>query len=145
MNNKYLIVDTKVVPEYFEKVIEARELLKNENSTNISEVCKRVGISRSTYYKYKDLVFLPREKNIGRKALISLMLMDKKGILCKILDLLSTYECNIITINQNIPINNMAHVIISLDISESTLGINDIISKLGEIEFVSFVKLITLE
>lgn len=145
MGNKYLIVDKSIVPDYFEKVIEARNMLRDGKCTNVSEAVKKVGISRSTFYKYKDFVFLPSDNNIGRKALISLMLKDKRGALCEILNSLSTFECNIITINQNIPINNVASIIISMDISEAILPIEDIISKLKEIENVVSSKLIALE
>lgn len=145
MNEKYLIVDSKILPEYFEKVINAREMLKNEICSNISEACKMVGISRSTYYKYKDLVFMPREKNIGKKALISLMIYDMRGVLSKTIDLISNYEYNIITINQNIPINGIATVMISLDMSHATIEANELIKKLDEMENVSSAKLVALE
>lgn len=145
MHDKYLIVDKSIVPDYFEKVIEARNMLRDGKYNNVSEVVKKVGISRSTFYKYKDFVFLPSDNNIGRKALISLMLEDKKGALCEILNALSSFECNIITINQNIPINNVASIIISMDISEANLPIEDIISKLKEIRYVVSSKLVALE
>ena len=45
------------------------------------------------------------------------MLEDKKGALSEILNFLYSVECNIITINQNIPINEVASIIISMDIS----------------------------
>ena len=48
MKGKYLIVDKSIVPEYFEKVIEARDLIKNGKCNNVSEAVKIVGISRST-------------------------------------------------------------------------------------------------
>ena len=56
---KYYIVDSSILPESFDKVIQARELLETGKSSNVSEAVKVVGISRGTYYKYKDLVFLP--------------------------------------------------------------------------------------
>lgn len=145
MSEKYLIVDKSIVPDYFEKVIEARELLRNGKSNNVSEVVKKVGISRSTFYKYKDFIFLPSEHNIGKKALISIMLKDRKGALCKILNALSSFECNIITINQNMPINNVASIIISMDISETNLEIEDIILKLKDMKYVVQSKLLALE
>ena len=117
MKGKYLIVDKAILPDYFEKVIEARTLLRDGKFQNVSEAVKEVGISRSTYYKYKDFVFSPSDSNIGRKALISIMLEDKKGALSEILNFLYSVECNIITINQNIPINEVASIIISMDIS----------------------------
>ena len=145
MVGKYLIVDKSIVPEYFEKVIEVRNLLRDGKYQNVSEAVKVVGISRSTYYKYKDYVFLPSDGNVGRKALISIMVEDKKGALSEILNFLYSMECNIITINQNIPINDVASVIISLDISDIKLAIEDILIKLKDVKYVVASRLIALE
>lgn len=145
MKGKYLIVDKSIVPDYFEKVIEVRNLLRDGKYQNISETVKVVGISRSTYYKYKDFVFSPSDSNIGRKALISIMLEDKKGALSEILNFLYSVECNIITINQNIPINEVASIIISMDISDTKTPIEEILVNLKNVKYVVSSKLIALE
>ena len=141
MKGKYLIVDKAILPDYFEKVIEARTLLRDGKFQNVSEAVKEVGISRSTYYKYKDFVFSPSDSNIGRKALISIMLEDKKGALSEILNFLYSVECNIITINQNIPINEVASIIISMDISDTKTPIEEILVNLKTVKYVVSSKL----
>ena len=145
MKGKYLIVDKAILPDYFEKVIEARTLLRDGKFQNVSEAVKEVGISRSTYYKYKDFVFSPSDSNIGRKALISIMLEDKKGALSEILNFLYSVECNIITINQNIPINEGASIIISMDISDTKTPIEEILVNLKTVKYVVSSKLVALE
>ncbi|AVQ18079.1 MAG: ACT domain-containing protein [Fusobacterium mortiferum] len=145
MKGKYLIVDKAILPDYFEKVIEARTLLRDGKFQNVSEAVKEVGISRSTYYKYKDFVFSPSDSNIGRKALISIMLEDKKGALSEILNFLYSVECNIITINQNIPINEVASIIISMDISDTKTPIEEILVNLKTVKYVVSSKLVALE
>ena len=145
MKGKYLIVDKAILPDYFEKVIEARTLLRDGKFQNVSEAVKEVGISRSTYYKYKDFVFSPSDSNIGRKALISIMLEDKKGALSEILNFLYSVECNIITINQNIPINEVASIIISMDISDTKTPIKEILVNLKTVKYVVSSKLVALE
>lgn len=145
MRGKYLIVDKSVVPDYFEKVIEVRNLLRDGKYQNVSEAVKVVGISRSTYYKYKDFVFLPSDREIGRKALISIMLEDQKGALSEVLNYFYSMECNIITINQNIPINQVASIIISMDISDVKLPIEEVLLKLKEVKYVVNSRLIALE
>ena len=144
MKEKYLIVNKKILPDYFEKVVEARNLLTEGKVKGISDAAKIVGISRSTYYKYKDSVFLPSDNNIGKKALISMMLEDKSGALSEILNLLSSCECNIITINQNIPINGVASVVISLDVSKATTHIEDILDKLESSKYILSSRLVAL-
>ncbi|KRK78611.1 ACT domain-containing protein [Companilactobacillus nodensis] len=142
---KYYIVDSSILPESFDKVIKARGLLETGKSSNVSEAVKMVGISRGTYYKYKDLVFLPDEDMNDRKALISMMLNHEQGILNKVLGIISETNASILTINQNIPIHNIASVVISLDISHLTGTIDDLMDKLKEYEFISNVQLISVE
>ena len=145
MEEKYLIVDKSIVPDYFEKVIEVRNLLREGKFQNVSEAVKFVGISRSTYYKYKDYIFQPSDNSIGKKALLSIMVKDKKGVLSGILNLLYSIDCNILTINQNIPINGTASVTISIDLSDSGIPIEDIIICICDIENVITANLLTLE
>jgi len=145
MKGKYLIVNKSILPDYFEKVIEVRNLLRDGKFQNVSEAVKEVGISRSTYYKYKDFIFSPSDSNIGRKALISIMLEDKKGALSEILNFFYSLECNIITINQNIPINEVASIIISMDISDTKIPIEEILTSLKNISYVVSARLVALE
>ncbi|HAQ39909.1 MAG TPA: hypothetical protein DCM73_03110, partial [Clostridiales bacterium] len=104
-----------------------------------------VGISRSTYYKYKDYVFSPSENSIGRKAVISMMLRHEKGVLSSVLNYMSVENANILTINQSIPINGKASVNLSLDISDINKSIDDIIAELKKVKGVSGVKLLSIE
>ena len=145
MINKYLIVSKKILPDVYEKVIEARNLINNGSVKGISEAVKVVGISRSTYYKYKDYVFSPSENSIGRKAVISMMLRHEKGVLSNVLNYMSSANVNILTINQSIPINGKASVNLSLDISDINKSIDDIIAELKQFKGVSSVKLLSIE
>ena len=145
MKGKFLIVNKSILPDYFEKVIEVRNLLRDGKFQNVSEAVKEVGISRSTYYKYKDFIFSPSDSNIGRKAFISIMLEDKKGALSEILNFFYSLECNIITINQNIPINEVASIIISMDISDTKIPIEEILTSLKNISYVVSARLVALE
>lgn len=145
MGKQYLIVSKEILPDYYDKVIEARNLLSEGKVKGVSEAVKMVGISRSTYYKYKDFVFTPSENSMGRKALISVMLAHKKGALSEVLNYISSVNGNILTINQNIPINDVASVIISMDISETTITIEEIIVALKKFDFVKSAKLVAME
>lgn len=145
MGKEFLIVSKEILPDYYDKVIEARNLLSEGKVKGVSEAVKMVGISRSTYYKYKGFVFTPSENSMGRKALISVMLAHKKGALSEVLNYISSVNGNILTINQNIPINDVASVIISLDISETTITIEEIIVALKKFDFVKSAKLVAME
>ncbi|HHZ02029.1 MAG TPA: ACT domain-containing protein [Tissierellia bacterium] len=141
----YLIVSKKILPDVYEKVIEARNLINQGKVKGISEAVKIVGISRSTYYKYKDYVFSPDENSIGRKAVISMMLKHEKGVLSAVLNHLSQVHANILTINQSIPINGKASVSISLDVSDISKPVDEIIAEMKKIYGVSSVKLLSVE
>ena len=145
MTKKYLIVNKKILPDVYEKVIEARNLINENSNINISEAVKKVGISRSTYYKYKDYVFSPTENSIGRMAVLSLMLSHKKGILSQVINDISKHNANILTINQTIPINEKANVSLSLDISGVDIAVDEMIDNIKKIEGVVSVSLLSIE
>ena len=68
MLENFLIVNKEILPDYYEKVVEARNMINEGRVKGISEAVKQVGISRSTYYKYKDYIFAPGENTSGRKG-----------------------------------------------------------------------------
>lgn len=145
MNNKHLIIDTKILPEVFIKVVKLKELLRTGKVKDISEGVKQVGISRSTYYKYKDCVFTLSEGITGHKVTIGLVLAHEAGTLSKILDRIALKRGNILTINQDIPINNAASVSITFDASKLEIEINDLIEELKLVKGVIRIDLIAVE
>ncbi|AQW21192.1 hypothetical protein PL11_004265 [Lentilactobacillus curieae] len=142
---KYYIVDSSILPESFGKVIEARQLLESGKFHQVSEAAKHVGISRGTYYKYKDLVFLPEENMMDRKAVISLLLEDKQGVLSKVLMAISDCQASILTINQNIPIHSIATLVLSIDLTHLQGTIDDLLNNIREIDGASNVSLISID
>ena len=142
---KYLLVDSSVLPDYFEKVIEAKALIDSGKETNVSVAARAVGISRSTFYKYKDFVFPVEGKESLRKAFLSFMLLHKSGILGEVLRTLSEHGANILTLSQNMPIHDTAHVTISLELSPTAPDAQDFIPLLNGIEGVSGTRLIAIE
>lgn len=145
MADKYLIVNEKILPSFYEKVIEARNLINNGMVSNVSEAVKQVGISRSTYYKFKDYVFLPTENSVGKKAVIALMLMHRRGVLSEVLNIVNSQRASVLTINQSIPINGQASVMVSLDISDLESPIDALVTMLQNTRGVSSAKLIAFD
>lgn len=142
---KLLVIDSNILPEVFEKVLEVKELLRLKKNCTIGEAVKRVGISRSSFYKYKDHVFSLSDGMTGHKATLSFMLKDEKGILSSILKLLSDSNANILTINQDIPINKTANVSITIEISQINLDINSLTKILENTYGVVKCELLALE
>lgn len=145
MLDTYLIINKKVLPDTFAKVIEAKKRLAIGKCKGITEACKEVGISRSVYYKYKDDVFESEDVSVQRRAVISFMLSHQKGKLSKVIALITKSDCSVLTINQNIPINNQANVNLSLDISDMQITPEDLIASIRQLEGVSRVQLLALE
>lgn len=145
MNSQLLVIDKKVLPEVFEKVITAKRLLKDGKIKEVTEATKQAGISRSVYYKYKDYVFEFSETSEGRKIIFNMVVTHKQGVLSKVLNLVSEYNGNILTIDQGIPINNSAHVSITMDISSVSKDIQDILDEISKVDGVEKVEFIAME
>ena len=143
MKNDYLIVHKSILSGNFDAIIEARNLIQNTN-ISVSDACKKVGISRCTFYKYKDSVFVPKN-DFGKNAVIAMKLANEKGILSNIINYISSCHCNIITINQEMPINNIAFVTVSLDVIDLELEINDFLKAIKELNGVKSAELIAVE
>ena len=138
MLKDYLIVEKSALPDYFLKVVEARRLLE-------SGACEQVGISRSTYYKYKDKVIEPTSLTAGRKAVLLLMLDHQSGVLSKVLNRLTGFAVNILTITQSLPIHDRASVTISMDISELSDTLDAMLDTLSQVPGVESLRLVAVE
>ena len=134
-----------VLPEYYEKVLACRRLMESGKFKEVSQAVKQVGISRSTYYKYKDYVLSPSDVTIGRKAVLSMVLSHEKGALSRILNLLASFSANILTLTQALPINEKASVTISLDIAELGVPIRELIGVIENTGVAENVKLEAVE
>lgn len=145
MLGNYLIVSKDILPDYYEKVVEARNLINEGSVKGVSEAVKIVGISRSTYYKYKDYIFTPQENALGRKAVISLLLSHEKGILSEVINRISASNINILTITQSLPINRKASVVLSIDLSDLSRNIHDVVEEMGQLNGVNYARLISVE
>ncbi len=117
-NISKIIVNSDLLPEVLLKVIEAKRLLSQGIAKNSSEAARLAGISRSAFYKYKDGVSVFSDDDRGNIVNYYLTLMDKPGVLSEVLSTLSKYRANVLTINQNIPIDGAAPVTISFNTGE---------------------------
>lgn len=145
MLDDYLIVNKEILPDVFEKVIQVKQMMEQGEEVQVSEAVKKVGLSRSTYYKYKDHVFAASQNLKERKAVISFMLSHEKGLLSEVLNIITSVMGNIITINQNIPIHSKASVTISIDVSELSVPIDELINRISTVRGINRVNLISLE
>lgn len=139
----YYLVDALVLPEVFKKVLEVKKLLETKKANTINEAVQQVGISRSTYYKYKDSIFPFYEMSQGKIITLLLVLEDIRGILSDILNIIARAEANILTINQNIPVNGVANITISLQ--TGNVSIEHLVQKLKNRDGVKKIKILGSE
>lgn len=143
--SKYYVVSGDILPDVLEQVMQARILLQSGKAKRISEAVKMVGISRGTYYKYKDAVFSFNAEQLNRKAIISMILRNEKGTLSKVLSLVSVKQVNVLAINQTIPINGIANVALTLDISDLEISIQSLVSLIEAMPMVEKADLVAVE
>lgn len=145
MGGNYFLIDRRVLPDVYEKVVKAKNLLKEGKVKDVTEATKFVGISRSVYYKYKDFIFEFSESQQGRKATFNIKIIDKKGVLSNILNYVSSKGGSVLTINQGIPLNGYAYVSLTIDMTTLEGDIKTLLQDLSELDRVEKVDFIAME
>ena len=144
-DNKYFIVKKKAVPEVLLKVVEAKRLLDTEQVLTVQEAVDEVGISRSSFYKYKEDIFPFHENNRGKTITFMIQMDDKPGLLSRVLGLVARHEANILTIHQSIPINGIAALSLSVQVLQTTGDISHMLEVLEAQDGVHQVKILAKE
>ena len=139
---EYFIVDRRILPTSIQNVIKVNDLIQQEKISKY-EAIKRVGLSRSTYYKYKDYIKPFIESGKEKVFSIHLALVDEPGILARILDVIASHDMNILTIIQNIAIDGIGRATISVQTTENILRkIEGMLEIISEIEGVKELRII---
>ena len=145
MLENYLIIHKSILPDYYEKVLQARRLLESGRVRDVSQAVRQVGISRSTYYKYKDYIFAPADMAGGRQAVLAMMLDHEPGVLSALLQRISTAGGSVLTITQSPPIHGRASVTLTLDVSGLSGPLAALVESLEATPGVDNVKLLAME
>lgn len=143
--NEYFIVDREALPEVYGQVVEAKRLLASGKAATVQEAVDVVGISRSSFYKYKDMIE-PFTDMVRRKTVtIAAKLEDMPGVLPQFLSVLEEAGVNILTIHQAIPINGLADVSLSMEVLEEAWRIDEIMSALKSANGVHEIQILARE
>ena len=142
---KYFVVKQKAIPEVLLKVVEAKRLLESEKVLTIQEAVDAVGISRSSFYKYKDDIFPFHDNSQGTTITLTFLMDDEPGILSDVLKIIAEYRANILTIHQSIPINGIASLTLSIQVLQTTGDISRMIEQLEGQPSVHHVKILAKE
>lgn len=142
---KYFVVKQKAIPEVLSNVVEAKRLLESEKVLTIQEAVDAVGISRSSFYKYKDDIFPFHDNSQGTTITLTFQMDDEPGILSDVLKIIAEYRANILTIHQSIPINGIASLTLSIQVLQTTGDISRMIEQLEGQTSVHHVKILAKE
>lgn len=145
MEHQLIVVDASVLPDVINKVLKVKKLLANKEEKSSAAACKRVGISRSAYYKYKDCVFSYEDKLTQRIMNLHAVLRDEAGVLSNVLSALYALEANLLMVNQNIPIDGVAEVTFSIRLGHGLQSPVTLREHLMQIDGVVDVKILSGE
>ena len=136
----FYLVREEILPEAIKKTIKVKEILKRGEIKTINEAVEKMGLSRSAYYKYKDYVYRV-EKNSSDKIILNIKTQDEKGVLSSILKVITECNGNIITINQDHPVDGSAYITIAVDVSDLSVLVDELKVILNNIIGVKTVNL----
>ena len=130
--SKYFVVKQKAVPEVLQKVVEAKRLLETERAITVQEATDRVGISRSSFYKYRDDIFPFYDNAKGKTITLVIQMEDIQGFLAEVLQIVAAYKANILTIHQSIPVNGVATITLSVEVRSDTGNVSRMVEETEE-------------
>lgn len=142
---KYFVVRERAVPEVLLKVVQAKRLLDSGKVQTVQEAADRIGISRSSFYKYKDDIFPFHEQARGKTITFIIQMDDEPGLLSMVLRTIARFHGNILTIHQSIPINGVASLTLSVDILPGEGDAEAIVDEIERQDGVHYLKILGRE
>lgn len=142
---KYFVLKKKAVPEVLLKVVEAKKLLESGRAESVQEATDSVGISRSSFYKYKDDIAPFYDHARGKTITFMVQMDDEPGVLSNTLNRIAAFGVNILTIHQSIPVNQIATITISIEITGETVDITKMLEDIETMKGVQYMKILARE
>lgn len=143
--DKLYLVSERALPEVLLQVVEAKKLLETKKVMTVGEAAKAVGISRSSFYKYKDEINYFHEDARGKTISFLLEMEDRQGLLSEVLKEVARYGVNILTIHQSIPVNGLASLSLSLQILNGMTDVTDMVASVEAIDGIRRMKILARE
>ena len=141
----YFVLKEKAVPEVLLRGVEAKRLLESEKVVSVQEATERVGISRSSFYKYKDDIFPFHDNSKGKTITLTVQMDDEPGLLSVVLRTVAEYHANILTIHQSIPVNGIASLTLSVDVLPETGDVNKMTETIEKHSGIHYLKILARE
>ena len=142
---KYFVVRERAVPEVLLKVVQAKRLLDAGMAQTVQDAAEQTGISRSSFYKYKDDIFPFHEEARGKTITFIIQMDDEPGLLSVVLQTIAHFHGNILTIHQSIPINGIATLTLSVDILPGEGDAEAMIDDIEQMDGIHYLKILGRE
>lgn len=139
---KYFLVTEQAIPEVLIKVVNAKKLIESGRAASVQEATEAVGISRSSFYKYKDDILPFHDTTKGTTITLSVQMDDEPGLLSDLLKCVANFEANILTIHQSIPINGIASLTISIQLLSEKENVSEMVDAMNHKAGVQSVKIL---
>lgn len=144
-STEYYVVKERALPEVLLKVVEAKRLVESKRNMSIQDAVDQVGISRSSFYKYKDDIFKFHDNAQGTTLTLTFEMDDEPGALSDVLKVIAECGANILTIHQSIPINGVAALSISVQVLETTKNVSEMLACMEQQSSVHHVEVLARE
>lgn len=142
MKERYYLVNEDILPEAIVKTIQVKQLLASGDVKTVHEAVEQVGLSRSAFYKYKDGIHLINQLERERIVNVSIDLEHQSGLLSKVLAMVAEHGGNVLTIQQSIPLQGRANVVISVEMSRLNEDLGGMLEDLQNVAGVKRVRMI---
>ena len=143
--SKYYLVRDKALPEVLQKVIEVKRLLTSEKSLTVQDAAQRAGLSRSSFYKYKDDIVPFSDNTMGKTMTLVTQMSEEPGLLSDLLHVVAAYRANILTIHQAIPVNGVATVTLSVEVLADTGDVDGLVEEIENLTGIYDLRILGIE
>ena len=126
-------------------MVEVNRLLDTQKAVSVQDAVDQVGISRSSYYKYKEDIFPFHDSSQGTILNLYCQINDEPGLLSELLKIVADFKANILTIHQAIPVNGIASLSLSIQILDTTGDISNMVLEMESRAGVHNVKVLARE
>ena len=134
-NSQFFLISKKALPTVLLKVLKVKELI-NKSGVSIANATSEIGISRTTYYKYANQVFILNNLPINNTVSIDVYTIDTVGMLSKVTNVISTNNFNIIVINQQEPLNGSSKIQVTIETASDNCDISKLKMELEQLKNV---------
>ncbi len=143
--SKYYLVKDRALPEVLQKVVEVKRLLTSDKSLTVQDAAHRVGLSRSSFYKYKDDIVPFSDNTLGKTMTMVTQMSDEPGLLSDLLHVVAAYRANILTIHQAIPVNGVATVTLSVEVLADTGNVDRLVEEIENLAGIYDLRILGIE